>query len=84
MSEEKIVIVNWCISSWARPSGLASHSFPYERAHERDTSDVFPSELYPTDSVGTADNRSVPVRLMNTSNEVCELHKGQRVADFSQ
>jgi len=45
-------------------------------------SDVFPSGLYPAYSVSSANNRSVPVRLINTNNEVCELHKGQRVADF--
>ena len=36
----------------------------------------------PAYSVGTADNRSVPFRLMNTNNEVCELHKCQSGADF--
>ena len=45
-------------------------------------SDVFPSGLYPAYSVSAADSRAVPVRLINTNNEVCELHKGQRVADF--
>ena len=45
-------------------------------------SDDFPSGLYPAYSVSTADNRFVLVRLINTNNEVCELHKGQRVADF--
>ena len=45
-------------------------------------SDAFPSGLYPAYSVGAADNRSVPVRLINTNNELCELHKSQRVADF--
>ena len=45
-------------------------------------SDVLPSGLYPAYSVSAADNRSVPVRLINTNNEVCELHKVQRVADF--
>ena len=44
--------------------------------------DVFPSGLYPAYSVSAADNRSAPVRLINTSNEVCELHKGQRAAEF--
>ena len=45
-------------------------------------SDVFPLGLYPSYSVSAADNRSIPVRLINTNNEVCELHKGQRFADF--
>ena len=45
-------------------------------------SDVFPSGLYPAYSVSSANNRSVPVHLINTNNEVCELHKGQHVADF--
>ena len=45
-------------------------------------SDVFPSGLYPANSISAADTRSVPVRLINTNNEVCELHKGQHVADF--
>ena len=45
-------------------------------------SDVLPSGLYPAYSVSSANNRSVPVRLINTNNEVCELHKGQRVAAF--
>ena len=44
--------------------------------------DVFPSGLYPAYSVSAADNRSAPVRLIKTSNEVCELHKGQRAAEF--
>ena len=39
-------------------------------------SDVFPSGLYP------AYFRSVPILLINTNNEVCELHKCKRVADF--
>ena len=45
-------------------------------------SDVFPSGLYHAYSVSSANNRSVPVRLINTNNEVCELHKSQGVADF--
>ena len=47
-------------------------------------SDVFPSGLYPTYSFSAADCRAVPVRLISTNNEVCELHKGQRIADFAQ
>ena len=45
-------------------------------------SDVFPSGLYTAYSLCTADNCSVPKRLINTTNEVCELYKGRRVADF--
>ena len=47
-------------------------------------SNDFPSGLYPTYSVSTADNHSVPIRLTNANNEVCELHKVQRIADFCQ
>ena len=44
-------------------------------------SDAFPSGLYPAYSVSDADHRSIPVRLINTNNEVCELHRGKCVAD---
>ena len=45
-------------------------------------SDVFPSGLYPAYSGSAVDSRAVPICLINTNNEVCELHKCKRVADF--
>ena len=44
--------------------------------------DSFPSCLHPAYSVCVADNRSVPVRLLNTGESVVELQKGQHIADF--
>ena len=29
-----------------------------------------------------ADHRFVPLRFVNTNNEGCELHQGQRIAEF--
>ena len=45
-------------------------------------SDVFRSGLYPAYSVSAAHNRLVPIHLINTNNEVCEMHKSQGVTDF--
>ena len=46
------------------------------------SSNFSPSGLFPAYSVSVVDHRFVPVRFVNTNKDACELHQGQRIADF--